>query len=111
VADHQKTSQELKVLVTSGKVRADLPSSMDNTHQRKLDKLKEVEGADFDKAFDELQTSAHKDATSLFDRYAKGGDNADLRAFAAKHLPALQHHLKMAQDLSSNRSTQGCGSR
>jgi putative membrane protein len=47
----QKTSRELRVLVTSGKVRADLPSSMDNTHQRKLDKLKEVEGADFDKAF------------------------------------------------------------
>jgi putative membrane protein len=47
-----------------------------------------------------LQVSAHKDAVSLFERYAKGGDNADLKAFAAKTLPRLKEHLKMAEDLN-----------
>jgi hypothetical protein len=42
VADHQKTSRELKVLVTSGKVRADLPSSMDNTSQRQARQAKRI---------------------------------------------------------------------
>jgi putative membrane protein len=43
--------------------------------------------------------SAHKDAVSLFERYGKGGDNPDLKAWASKTLPDLQGHLKMAQDL------------
>jgi putative membrane protein len=47
-----------------------------------------------------MQVSAHKDAVSLFERYAKGGENADLKAFAAKTLPHLREHLKMAQDLN-----------
>jgi putative membrane protein len=46
-----------------------------------------------------MQVSAHKDAVSLFERYSKDGDNADLKAFAGKYLPHLQEHLKMAQDL------------
>jgi putative membrane protein len=111
VTDHQKTTEELKTLVSSGKVKVNLPTALDSSHQSKLDKLKGMSGADFDKAFDDLQRSAHKDATSLFERYAKGGENADLKAFAANHLPTLQHHLKMAEDLSANRTTQGQGSR
>jgi putative membrane protein len=34
-----------------------------------------------------MQVSAHKDAVSLFERYAKGGDNADLKDWAGA--PAL----------------------
>jgi putative membrane protein len=111
VTDHQKTSDELKGLVNSGKVKVTLPTALDSSHQSKLQKLNGLNGQDFDKAFDELQMSAHKDATSLFERYSKGGENADLKAFAAKHLPTLQHHLKMAEDLTPNRTTQGRGGR
>jgi putative membrane protein len=39
VADHTKTSAELKGLVSSGKVKADLPTGLDSSHQSKLDKL------------------------------------------------------------------------
>jgi len=110
ITDHQKTTDELKALAGSGKVKVDLPTAMDSSHQGKLDKLKGLSGADFDKEFEDMQRSAHKDATSLFERYAKGGENNDLKAFASKHLPTLQHHLKMAEDLKSN-TTQGRGNR
>jgi putative membrane protein len=43
--------------------------------------------------------SGHKTDVSLFERYAGGGDNVDLKAFASTYLPKLQQHLKMAQDL------------
>jgi putative membrane protein len=43
--------------------------------------------------------SAHKDAVSLFERYAKSGDNANLKDWAGKTLRTLQHHLDMAQEL------------
>ncbi len=99
VTDHTKTSTELKGLVSSGKVKADLPAALDSSHQTKLDKLKGERGKDFSSDFDSIQVSAHKDAVSLFERYAKGGDNADLKNWAGKTIPALKHHLEMAQAL------------
>jgi putative membrane protein len=99
VTDHTKTSEELKGLVSSGKVKADLPTALDSSHQSKLDKLKGESGKDFSSDFDSDQVSAHKDAVSLFERYAKGGDNPDLKHWAGKTLPTLKHHLEMAQDL------------
>ena len=99
ITDHTKTSTELKGLVSSGKVKADLPSALDSSHQSKLDKLGSESGKDFSSDYNSDQVSAHKDAVSLFERYAKGGDNADLKNWAGKTLPALKHHLEMAQDL------------
>jgi putative membrane protein len=99
VTDHTKTSTELKGLVSSGKVKSELPVALDSSHQSKLDKLKDQSGEDFSSDFDSLQVSAHKDAVSLFERYAKGGDNPALKDWAGKTLPTLQHHLEMAQEL------------
>ncbi len=99
VSDHTATSSELKDLVGGGKTNVELPTSLDKTHQSKLDKLKGLKGADFVKQYEDMQVSAHKDAVSLFERYSKGGDNAALKAFAAKTLPHLQEHLTMAQNL------------
>ena len=107
VTDHTKTSTELKSLVSSGKVKAELPAAIDDSHQKKLDTLKGETGKDFSSDFDSMQVSAHKDAVSLFERYAKGGDNADLKNWAGKTLPALKHHLEMAQNLSKAPATVG----
>jgi putative membrane protein len=103
VADHTKTSAELKGLVSSGKVKADLPTGLDSSHQSKLDKLRGENAKDFNSDFDSMQVSAHKDAISLFERYAKGGDNPDLRDWAGNTLPALKHHLQMAENLDKAR--------
>jgi len=103
VKDHTKTSSELKSMVSSGKVKVQLPTALDSTHQSKLDKLKSASGKDFSSDFDDMQISAHKDAVSLFERYAKGGDNPELKEWAGKTLPALQHHLDMAQGLDKGK--------
>lgn len=99
VTDHTKTSGELKGLVSEGKVRATLPTALDSSHQSKLDKLKSASGKDFSSDYDSYQVSAHEDAIGLFDRYAKGGDNAALKDWADKTLPTLRHHLDMAKEL------------
>ena len=111
VTDHTKTSTELKALVSGGKVKAELPTALDSSHQSKLDKLKGESGRDFSADYDTMQVSAHKDAVSLFERYAKGGDNADLKDWAGKTLPALQHHLEMAQNLEKDKSAPTVGER
>ncbi|MEI9804623.1 MAG: DUF4142 domain-containing protein [Pseudolabrys sp.] len=103
ITDHTKTSTELKGLVASGDVKADIPATLDNGSQSKVDKLKNAKPEDFSSDFDSMQVSAHKDAVSLFERYAKGGDNPKLKDWAGKTLPALQHHLEMAQNLGKKK--------
>ncbi len=46
----------------------------------------------------------------MFERYANGGDNAQLKAFAKKTLPHLKQHLQMAEGLnkSNHRSEIDC---
>lgn len=99
IDDHTETSKELKSLVTSGKFKATMPIAWDRSQQARFDEMSSLKSADFTKQYNAMQLAAHKDAVSLFDRYAKGGDNADLKAFAAKHLPLLREHLKMAEAL------------
>jgi putative membrane protein len=102
VKDHTKTSSELKGILQAEK--AELPSALDSSHQSKLDKLRALSGADFAKEYRSMQVTAHKDAVSLFERYANGGDNEKLKTWAAKTLPDLKHHLQMAEALSSQAS-------
>jgi putative membrane protein len=99
IDDHTKTSQQLKNLVKEEKISGELPTLLDSNHQSKIDKLRGAKPDDFSSDFNSMQVSAHKDAVSLFERYAKGGDNDKLKSWAAKTLPDLKHHLEMAQDL------------
>ena len=73
IKDHTGTSAELKAI--AAKAKMEVPTALDSSHQSKLDKLKSLNGADFDKQYDADQLAVHKDAVSLFERYAKGGDN------------------------------------
>ena len=102
ITDHTKTSSELKSMVPSD-MQGAVPTSLDNSSQKKLNKLRDAKSEDFASEYDPMQVSAHKDAVSLFERYAKGGENAKLKDWAGKTLPALQHHLEMAQNMDKNR--------
>ncbi|MGX5774233.1 DUF4142 domain-containing protein [Methylorubrum zatmanii] len=99
IDDHKKVSDELKSVVQTGDMKLTLPTALDSAHQSKLDKLKGLNGADFTKQYQDDQVTAHKNATDLYKRYAEGGDNAALKAFAIKTKPHLDEHLKLAQDL------------
>jgi putative membrane protein len=103
IADHTKTSTELKGLVGSGAAKAEIPAGLDDASQKKLGKLNDAKPEDFSGEYDPMQVSAHKDAVSLFERYSKGGENDKLKDWASTTLPHLQHHLEMAQSLDKNR--------
>jgi putative membrane protein len=100
--DHTKTSAELKEMIPAN-MKSARPTAMDDASQKKIGKLRDAKPEDFAGEFDPMQVSAHEDAVSVFERYAKGGDNAKLKDWAGKTLPALQHHLEMAQSLDKNR--------
>jgi putative membrane protein len=99
ITDHTKTSEELESIAPAD-AKAAIPKTLDSSSQSKRGKLKDAKPADFSSDFVSMQVSAHRDAVSLFERYAKSGDDPKLKEWAGKTLPALQHHLEMAQNLS-----------
>jgi len=104
IKDHEKTSADLKSLVSTSELKAALPTALDSTHQSKLDKLKSLQEADFSPGYNSDQVSGHKDAVSLFERYAKGGADPKLKEWAEKTLPNLRHHLEMAQGMAAGKT-------
>jgi putative membrane protein len=98
ISDHSKTSNTLKGLAQAANITA--PAALDSSHQSMLDKLNGLNGDDFTKQYVDDQVSGHKSAVSLYQRYAKGGDNDKIKAFAKTTLPTIQHHLDMAQSLT-----------
>jgi putative membrane protein len=101
IEDHTRTSTELKAIVSSGSAKVEMPTALDSSHQRKLDKLKGATGREFDREYVSQQVSAHQAAVSLFTRYSRDGSHPDLKRWAARTLPMLQEHLRMAQDLGT----------
>jgi putative membrane protein len=99
IADHNKTTAELKTMVGAGGVNVQLPNGMSSSQQSMLTTLHGLHDTAFDSQYESDQVSGHKDAVSLFQRYGKDGDNAKLKAWAASTLPTLQQHLDIAQNL------------
>jgi putative membrane protein len=97
VADHTKAGDELAAQAKAENLV--VPTALDNADQTKINKLQMLSGAEFSKQYMDYQVGTHKNAVSLFQRYGKGGDNANLKNWAVTTLPGLQHHLDEAQGL------------
>lgn len=95
VDDHSKANDELKQIAGAKGMR--LPSSPTPEQQREAAMLAKMNGAAFDKAFMNHLVADHKKDIALFRKEASSGKDPELKAFAAKTLPTLQEHLKMAQ--------------
>ncbi len=105
VDDHTKAGNELTALASSKGVTVPTQPSM--TQRAKLKLLQAMDGASFDRRYaDSIGVSAHEDTVKLFRKAADSAQDADIKAFAAKTLPALEHHLKMAQDLKTSVSSE-----
>ncbi len=99
IDDHTKASAELKALVDAGKAPGPLPMAFDERNQGFIDNLNSATAANFDDRYIDQQTAAHSEALTAFKGYADHGDNADLKAFAAKAVPVLEMHSAMLKGL------------
>jgi putative membrane protein len=96
VDDHTKAGDELKAWAS--KKNVELPTALSNDGQKDYDKMAKMKGEEFDKEYSKCMVKDHKKAVSEFKKEADKGDDADLKAWAAKTLPTLEHHLKMSED-------------
>jgi len=97
IDDHTRAAREL-MDVASRKGFRPVPA-MTEKHLDVFVRLgKELK--DFDAQYAASQVESHEEAVALFEKQAKEGKDADLKAFAEKTLPTLKEHLKLAQDLN-----------
>lgn len=95
VDDHSKANDELKQIASSKGIT--LPTDVDAKHKSELAKMQKLTGAQFDRAYMDSMVKDHKEDVSEFHKESTAGKDSDIKAFAAKTLPTLQDHLKMAQ--------------
>jgi putative membrane protein len=101
VADHTRTSGEMKT-AAQGVADVTMPTAMDERRQGMVDNLRQAPAGEFDRVFLAQQIAAHEENVLLHETYAENGDNAALKALAAKNLPGLRQHLERARQLEGS---------
>jgi putative membrane protein len=102
---HTMTTEKLKGILASNNINVTPPAHVDSRRQMMLDDLRGAKAADFDHRYITQQVAAHKEADILFRGYAKSGDNAAIKDFAATTDKDIKMHLSMAQQLDSSTRT------
>lgn len=94
VKDHTAVNNELMSLITTK--GGTPPASLDAEHQKMIDALRGAGSAGFDDLYKAQQAKAHDRSIRVFEVAVKENvDDGDLKAFAAKNLPALKMHKQM----------------
>jgi putative membrane protein len=103
IADHTKTSQQLKSIVAAENLDADLlADELDEKHEGILENLEDADTGEFDAAFIDAQVNAHSEAVTFFEDYRKSGDNQALQTFAIETLPSLREHQEHVAELKES---------
>lgn len=97
-ARHQELDADLRRLAEDKQVP--LPSKPEPSDQRTLEALAGKTGTAFDALYiDQVALAAHVQAEMLYRTAATQAADAQIRAFAARHQPALADHLALARAL------------
>jgi putative membrane protein len=90
VAGHSTMQTELKAL--ADKKGIVLPASLGGDQAKQVGELTALNGSSFDRKYLDLLEETHKNSVDDFDDMSDDAYDGDIRAFAAKFLPALKTH-------------------
>lgn len=96
IAEHTAANEELTTLARNKKV--DVADDVELMNKAKTLILKQRDGESFDAAYANNQVSAHEQTIELFQKASRSKDR-QIKAFADKTLPKLEHHLQLAREL------------
>jgi putative membrane protein len=97
VTEHTKMSESMKPFADSWGLTP--PNGPDADHQKELDKLNGLSGADFDKEYISQMVTDHSKALSAFTTEAKDTKDVKFRSAVIKGKTAVAAHKNMAYDL------------
>jgi putative membrane protein len=98
IADHTRAVAELKKIALEQNVT--LPTSLDASHKKELERLKGLKGDEMDAAYSGVMTASHDNAVELFQQASQYKHlSPAVQSFAQRTLPTLQAHHRMALQL------------
>jgi putative membrane protein len=100
IDDHTKMNQEVTELAR--KKGLDLGNQLPQEARSDINRLGNVNGADFDRQYIKEMVQDHEKDADAFDREARTGEDASVRSLASRSLPTIREHLRMAKDLDTN---------
>ena len=95
IAEHTAANREL--IAIAGRKGVIPPTTLDPGRVNASRQLSTLTGATFDQQYMAQQVQDHELQLALFRQQAQSGTDPELRAFAAKYLPAVEAHTQMAR--------------
>jgi putative membrane protein len=101
IDDHTKAGDELMQVASMKGIT--LPMEPDAEHKALLAKMQGLSGAQFDSMYVKMAgVKDHEKMEKLFMSESSKGKDADAKGFAAKTLPTVQEHLRMAREMTTS---------
>lgn len=97
VTEHQAAAQELEQIAQSKNVL--IPTGKKAEAEEEALEWRDKDAEEFDEDYVEKMIDFHKEAVDLFSDTAEDSEDAELAAYARKHLPKLKEHLAKAKEL------------
>jgi putative membrane protein len=97
VEDHSKANDQLKEIASRENWK--LPTELNKKNQRTYDRLSQLSGDAFDRAYARDMVRDHQSDIATFKLEANDGQNGAIKNFASQTLPTLEDHLKMAREM------------
>ena len=91
VDDHTKANDQLSSVTHQAKMT--LPDTMNARDQATYDRLSQLSGTEFDKAYAADMVRDHERDVKEFHKEVNNGKDPKIRNFASQTLPVLQRHL------------------
>ena len=98
VEEHSRLNNELQAIAARKNVS--LPSDVGITQKASDKLLSSKSGHSFDESYASSMLKDHKEDIEAFEKEANSGVDQDVKAFAAKSLPTLREHLRMANEMA-----------
>jgi len=102
VNDHSAANDHLKDVAHAKHIA--LPLDIGAKNKATYNRLARLHGAAFDAAYIRDMRADHQEDISEFQREARSGRDAEVRAFARTTLPVLREHYRMITSISSHRN-------
>jgi putative membrane protein len=99
IQDHSRAGDELTQ--TSSRLGIKAPDEDDTSFKQMVDRLSKLKGVEFDRAYMSDMVEDHMKDLSEIESYAKGDNNPELKAWAAKTVPIVREHLQQAQSIAA----------
>ncbi|WP_439881028.1 DUF4142 domain-containing protein [Pontibacter sp. MBLB2868] len=99
VTDHSAANEKLKALAAQKNIV--LPDSMGEEHMDHVQELRNMTGADFDKAYISLMVDDHQKDIDMFEDAANDLEDPEVKSFASNTVPTLRKHLDRAKEVKN----------